>query len=143
MAEYCKRRISGNWIWRRLVIGTAWLRTVGSGIRLSRHGNSSETHWLRKHFCACVVASSEDPGISGVTSNSAWLDGYHHHLVMGFQGSMFNVQSSRCVCVCVCVCVSVCVWVCVCVCVCVCACAGIPLYLAASTRTTCRVVKVE
>ena len=98
-----QRRISGSWIWQRLVISTAWLRIVGSGVRLSRHRSRSGALWSRKRFCARVVAGSEDPEISSVMSDSAWLDGYHHHLVMGVQGSR-----------CVSVCVRACGWVCVC-----------------------------
>ena len=90
------------------MIGTAWLKTVRSGVRLSRHGNSSGARWLRKHFCACVLAGSEDPEISSITSDSAWLGGYHHHLVMGVQGSRC-ARARACVCVCVCACVCVCV----------------------------------
>ena len=62
------------------------------------------TLWSRKRFCARVVAGSEDPEISSVMSDSAWLDGCPHHLVMGVQGSRFKV----CVCVCVCVGLLVC-----------------------------------
>ena len=86
------------------MIDTAWLKIVRSGVGLSRHRSSSGACWSRKRFCARVVAGSEDPEISSVTSDSAWLDGYHRHLVMGAQGSRFKVSVCLCACVCMCAC---------------------------------------
>ena len=75
---------------------------------MSRHRSSSGALRSRKRFCAHVVAGSEDPEISSVMDDYAWLDGYHHHLVMGVRGVCVRAR--------VCVCVCVCVYVCVCVC---------------------------
>ena len=65
---------------------------------------------MRKRFCARAVASSEDPEISSIMSDSAWLNGYQHHLVCAFK-----VQDSMYICVCMCM--HACVRACVCACV--------------------------